>query len=185
MIVNWEKLAQIKELKEYFETDFAGFQQLIESHIESLSLINGEELDKLAMLRAIEVTNGCLQWAFRRQDKECLSVEQTRECMRLVIGFMDSKTIKRPNGETINFSPELEQLMDKVRSLYQDAFKKNIESAEREFHAYSTAQFLACGCQRLELAQSLVAQDFESLFTPYYLQKGRNYIAPYIDALST
>lgn len=36
MLVNWQKLAQIKELKEDFEADFHGFQQRIEHHIHEL-----------------------------------------------------------------------------------------------------------------------------------------------------
>jgi hypothetical protein len=185
MLVNWQKLAQIKELKEYFEADFNSFQQQIEHHIHELQQIDSEDLDKLSILRVLEVTNGCTQWGFRRQDEQCLSVEQTRECMRIVIGFIKDKKINLSGGEAIHFSPSIEQLIDEGRNLYQDAFKKNVDGAEREYYAYSTAQFLIYGHHRLNAAMTLVNQEFESLFTPYYIERGRNYIRPYLEALSS
>lgn len=183
MSVNWQKLAEIKELKEYFETDFYNFQKRIEYHIHELRKINSEELDKLAILRVLEVVNGCTQWGFRRQDKHCLSVEKTRECMRKVIGFIKDKKVDLSHGETIRFTLPIEQLIEEGRNLYQDAFKNNVAGAEAEYYAYSTAQFLVYGRQRLETAMQLVKQEFESLFTPYYIEKGRDYIAPYFEAL--
>lgn len=182
-MVDWQKLAAIKELQEYFEADFAGFKGQIEDHLESLQQIDAEELDKLALLRVLEVTNGCLQWSFRRQDEQCLSVEQTRECMRQVIGFIQNKQIDLPSGEQIRFAPTIEALIEEGRELYQAAFKKNIAEKEQEYFAYSTAQFIVYGRHRLQAAAQRVEQEFVALFTPYYLQKGRNYIAPYLEAL--
>ncbi|MCM1984622.1 hypothetical protein, partial [Lyngbya confervoides] len=183
MSVQWQKLAEIKELKEYFEADFCNFQKRIEYHIRELQKIDSTELDKLAVLRVLEVTNGCTQWGFRRQDKHCLSVEQTRECMRTVIGFIKDKKVDLSRGEAIHFTLPIEKLIEEGRNLYQDAFKKNVAGAEEEYYAYSTAQFLVYGRQRLDTAMQLVKQEFESLFTPYYIEKGRNYIAPYVEAL--
>ena len=82
---NWQQLAQIKELEDYFETDFQGFSKQIEYHIQELQKLDSKELDKLALLQVLEVTNGCTQWGFRRKDEQCLSVDHTRECMRKVI----------------------------------------------------------------------------------------------------
>lgn len=182
-MVNWQQLAAIRELKEYFETDFEGFQSQIEDHLTRLQQIDSEELDKLALLRVLEVTNGCLQWSFRRQDEQCLSVEQTRECMRQVIGFIQNKKIVFPSGEQLQFTPSIEALIEEGRELYQAAFKKNIAEKEKAYFAYSTAQFIVYGRHRLQAATQRVEQEFVSLFTPYYLQKGRNYIAPYLEAL--
>ncbi len=183
MLANWQKLAQIKELKEYFEADFYGFQKRIEHHIHELQNIDSKELDKLAILRVIEVTNGCTQWGFRRQDEQCLSVEQTRKCMREVIGFIQAKKVDLPSGKTIRFTLSIEQLIEEGRKLYEDAFKRNVAGAEKEYYAYSTAQFLVYGRQRLNTAMQLVKEEFESLFTPQYIEKGRSYIVPYIEAL--
>ena len=65
---DWQKLAQIKEFKDYFETDFHAFSKRIDLHIHDLHKIESKELDKLAILRVLEVTNGCSQWGFRRKD---------------------------------------------------------------------------------------------------------------------
>jgi hypothetical protein len=183
MLVNWQALAQINELKEYFKDDFSGFQHRIEYHINELQKIDSKELDNLAILRVLEVTNGCTQWGFRRQDAECLSVEQTRECMRVVIGFIKEKKIDLLSGESIYFAASIERLIEEGRDLYQDAFKKNVDGAEKEYYAYSAAQFLVYGRQRLNTAMQLIQQEFEPLFTPHYINKGRNYIAPYLEAI--
>lgn len=183
MNINWQTLAQIKELREYFEADFQGFQHKIEQYTQNLQAIDPEELDKVALIRVLEVTNGCTQWGFRRQDEHCLSVEQTRECMKVVIGFIKEQRIAFPSGESISFTPPVAQLLTEIRNLYQDAFKKNVEGAEEEYHAYSTAQFLVYGRRRMEIAMQRIQDEFESLFSPYYIQRGRNYIAPYLEAL--
>jgi hypothetical protein len=183
IMFDWQQLAQIEELKEYFVTDFHGFSKRIEHHIHEMQKIESKELDKLAILRVLEVTNGCTQWGFRRKDEGCLSVEQTRECMKKVIGFIQDKKIDFPSGESIHFTSSIQQLIGEGRELYQDAFKKNIPGKDKEYYAYSTAQFLVYGRPRLNAALQLVKQEFESMFTTYYIEKGRNYIAPYIEAL--
>ncbi|MEO9125680.1 MAG: hypothetical protein ABI262_13495 [Microcoleus sp.] len=183
MEINWQALAQIAELKEYFEADFCAFQERIEYHIDEVQKIDEKDLDKLAIIRVLEVTNGCTQWAFRRKDEQCLSVEQTRECMRVVIGFIKDKKVDLPSGRSIQFALPIQKLMGEIRQLYLDAFKNNVPGADQEFYASSTAQFLVYGRQRLNTAMELVKQEFESLFTTYYIEKGRNYIVPYIEAL--
>jgi len=183
MQIDWEKLTQIKELKVYFDADFSGFQAQIQYHIQQLESIAAVDLDKLALLRVLEVINGCTQWGFRRQDAQGLSVEQTRECMRTVIGFINEKKIDLPTGESITFTPFLAQLITSGRELYHDAFKRNIPEAEREYYAYSTAQFLIYGILRLSQAMDLVQQHFEPLFSPHYILQGQNYIRPYLEAI--
>lgn len=180
---DWQKLAQIRELKEYFDADFESFKNRIEYYANELQNVESEELDKLAIIRAIEVTNGCVQMGFRRNDENCLTVEQTRECMQKVIRFMNEQKVYFPSGKSINFIDSTNQLMREVRELYNDAFKKNIANQEREFYACSTAHFLVYGRQRLEAAMQLVQQEFEYLFSTHYIEKGRKYIASYIEAL--
>ena len=63
--IDWNKLAQIEELAEYFQEDAVGFQKLIEQDISQLQQFSQSDLDKLAELRVLEVTNGCVQWGFR------------------------------------------------------------------------------------------------------------------------
>ncbi|MGD1901738.1 MAG: hypothetical protein ACFB9N_05810 [Geitlerinemataceae cyanobacterium] len=181
--VNWRQLATIGELEDYFAEDPTEFQQQIERNISDLQAIESVELDKLALLRMLEITNGCIQWGFRRQDDTCLSVEQTRECMKTVMGFMYDIKIVFPSGEMVEFSPPIRELIEGGRDLYRQAFKQNIEGAERCYYAYSAAQFLVYGQARVEAAKRRVRQEFEWLFTPYYLDRSAKYVAPYLAAL--
>ncbi|MEH2417096.1 hypothetical protein [Nostoc sp.] len=178
--IYWNKLTEIQELKEFFEEDFQGFKKLIEDRIEEVEKFSDEALDKFSKLRVLEVTNGCTQWGFRRGDKECLSLEQTRECMNLVMGFMKRTELYFPSEGQIEFDEEEKAFIQAVRSLYKNAFKNNVKESEREFYAASTAQFIVIGHERMERAMALVKQDYETLFSPYYIERGQKYILPYL-----
>ncbi|MGL5941007.1 MAG: hypothetical protein ACRC2S_11535 [Waterburya sp.] len=178
--IHWNKLAEIKELKEFFEEDFQGFKKLIEDKIEDLEQFADKTLDKFAKLRVLEVTNGCTQWAFRRGDQECLSIEQTRECMNLVMGFMKRTELYFPSEGQIEFENKEKEYVKALRSLYIDAFKNNSRESERKFYASSTAQFIVCGHERMQRAMTLIKQDYQTLFSPYYIERGQKYIAPYL-----
>lgn len=182
--VNWQALTGISELQPYFAANFDLFQQRIIEQYTPLMAIAPTELDKLALIRVLEVTNGCLQWAFRRQDQQALSVEQTRDCMQVVIGFIKYKKIEYPNGMIISFAPETMALMETARGLYRQAFKQNSEEAKEAFYAHSTAQFLAFGLARIQWAQSEIKTHFTALFSEYFIARGENYIKPYLMALS-
>ncbi len=178
--IYWEKLASINELTEFFEEDFSGFKKAIEEHIEQFEKFPDEALDKFAKLRVLEVTNGCTQWAFRRGDKESLSLEQTRECMNLVMGFMKRTELYFPSEGKIEFDDEQKMFIEAVRSLFIDAFKNHVKESERKFYAASTSQFIVCGHERIQRAIKLVKQDYETLFSPYYIERGQKYIASYL-----
>ena len=45
-----------------------------------------EELDKVAMLRLIECTNGIIQYAHRDEEEWALPIDQTREAMQYSMG---------------------------------------------------------------------------------------------------
>ena len=55
-----------------------------------------EVLDATALIRVMECTNGCVQHAFRDGDERALSVEQSRECMKLSMGTIKSKVLPLP-----------------------------------------------------------------------------------------
>ena len=183
MAVDWQQLEQIRELTPWFNDEGPSFRLEIEHELVALQAIDPKDLDNLALLRVLEVTNGCAQWGFRRQDQDCLSADQARDCMRQVIGFIKDKRIVLPRGETVSFSPAVEDLIESGRELYQDAFKRNQAGAQRAYYAASTAQFIAYGPERLQRALDLVDRNFESLFTPVWIARGQRYIAPYLKAL--
>lgn len=102
--INWQKLAEIYELKEFFAADFAGFQAEIEQQLQDLDRFPTETLDKLAKLRALEVTNGITQWAYRRGAAQALPIEQTRQCMNMVMGFMKMWNCRFPVSAPLNLA---------------------------------------------------------------------------------
>jgi hypothetical protein len=179
--IYWNKLAEIEELKEFFAEDYSGFKKLIEAQIEEFEKFSAQALDKFAKLRVLEVTNGCTQWAFRRGDQECLSVEKTRECMNLVMGFMKRTELYFPSQGKIEFDDEQKAFIEAGRSLYKHAFKDNIKESERAYYAASTAQFIVYGHQLTQRAMNLVKQDYQTLFSLYYIERGQKYIARYLE----
>lgn len=184
MQIDWNQLAEFEELQDYFQSDFAGFQNLIEQYIDKLEQFGEEELTKLAYLRALEVTNGCTQWGFRRQDPESLSVEDTRQCMKMIMEFMKNKQVYFPSRGLLVFNSEVESFLENSQEMFRNAFKRNVPGTKREYYASSTAQFIVYGRKNLESAMDCVKHDYENLFSPYYIQRGRNYIAHYLACIA-
>lgn len=182
--INWQKLAEVKELKEFFEEDFEGFKSKIISYLEIMAKMPLETIKEVAMIRALEVTNGCTQHAFRRGDKDCLSLEKTRECMKVSMASIIHQRIEFKNGDVLDFAPKTKELMTNIRSLYIDAFKNNIVSQEREFYAFSTAQFLACGKENIDNGFKFVRENYQDLFTDFFIEKGIKYAEKYLEAMN-
>jgi hypothetical protein len=104
--------------------------------------------------------------------------------MQKVMGFMNNQRIDLPSGRSISFHESTSQFMSEVRQIYQDAFKKNMADQEREYYALSVAQSFVYGRDRLNSAMDLVKQEFESLFSTYYIERGRRYISAYTESIS-
>ena len=111
-----------------------------------------EELDKLALLRIIECTNGIIQFMYRDKDPDALSLEETRTAM----GFSMS-SIKRMQivieDETITFAEPTKDIMADVRKLYISGMKQNNDEDYAEFMRASIACMKACGIPRLKEAK--------------------------------
>ena len=111
-----------------------------------------EELDKLAVLRVIECTNGIIQFMYRDKDPDALSLEDTRTAM----GFSMS-SIKRMQivieDETITFAEPTKDIMADVRTLYISGMKQNNDADYAEFMKASIACMKACGIPRLKEAK--------------------------------
>ena len=52
-----------------------------------------DELDKLALLRVIECSNGVIQHRFRDNDPDALDVEETRRAMKYSMGAIKTMSI--------------------------------------------------------------------------------------------
>ncbi|QPN67563.1 hypothetical protein [Synechococcus sp. CBW1006] len=184
-VIDWAALGRIRELEEYFSADAEGFQAAIRAEMATITALPAEQLDKLALLRVLEVTNGCLQWGFRRGDAEALSADRTRDCMRTVIGFINDRSIILPDGGRVSFSPAVIRMIGEGQALYREAFKRNDAEARRRYFAASTAQFLVYGKPRMEAAMEQIATAFEPLFERFWLERGQRWIRPYLAAQTT
>jgi len=136
-----------------------------------------EVLDATALIRVVECTNGCIQHAFRDGDERALSVEQSRECMKLSMGTIKNKVLPLPDGRTKVILPEeCHEIMNTARDLYVRGFKQGDEEALEEFFALSKAHFQALGRELIDEKFRFLAEHFEDLFTSYWIMMGRMYI---------
>ena len=132
-----------------------------------------EELDKLAVLRIIECTNGILQFAFRDKTPDALSVEETRRAMGFSMSSIKRMQIVLDN-ETIDFAEPTKDIMADVRKLYISGMKQNNDSDYAEFMRASIACMKACGHYRLKSAKDKLFSNCYA-FPPYTYEWGLGY----------
>ena len=114
-----------------------------------------EEQDKLALLRLIECSNGCIQHSFRNGDVDALSPEETRKAMKFSMSCMKTQSI--PLGdEVIVFAPETAEIMREVRELYISGFKQQNDEDYEEFMRASVANLNAIGKERIIDARQIL-----------------------------
>ena len=119
---------------------------------DTFTSLSDEELDKLAILRVIECTNGIIQFMYRDKDKDALSVEDTRKAMGFSMSSIKRMQIVLEN-ETIEFAPETEKIMRDVREIYVSGMKRNNDEDYAEFLRSSLACLQVCGIERLQAAK--------------------------------
>lgn len=134
-----------------------------------------EELDATALIRVMECTNGCVQYGYRRGSEHALSVEQTRECMKVSMSAIKTKRLPLPNGEVIEMPPGAIPIMEEARDLYQK-MKTRDEAAYDEFFALSTAHFHVLGKEIIDEKFAFFRKHFEDVFTNYWIEAGEEYI---------
>lgn len=136
--------------------------------------LSDPEKDKIALLRVIECSNGCIQHKFRDEDEDALSVEETRNSMKFSMSAM--KTMEIPLGEeVITFSPETTELFTEMRRLYISGAKQNNQADYDEFLKGSKANLLAIGRDRILEARRLAFNHIDEL-PPHTLEWGLAYI---------
>ena len=129
-----------------------------------------EVLDATALIRVVECTNGCVQHAFRDGDERALSVEQSRECMKLSMGTIKNKVLPLPDGRTKVILPEeCNEIMNTERDLYVRGFKQGDEEALEEFFALSKEHFQVLGRQLIDDKFRFFTEHFEDVFTSYLI----------------
>ena len=114
--------------------------------------LSTDELDKLAVLRIIECSNGIIQYMLRNGDADALSLEETRQAMAFSMSSIKRMQIVLEN-ETIEFAPETEKIMRDVREIYVSGMKRNNDEDYAEFLRSSLACLQVCGIERLQAAK--------------------------------
>ena len=133
-----------------------------------------EEKDKIALLRVIECSNGVVQYMFRDQDPDALSIEETRDAMKFSMGCM--KTMSIPlKSHTVTFAEETASVMKEVRELYISGFKNGNQEDMEEFLRASKANLNAVGQKRILEARQIVFDEVDDI-PPCALDWGLGYI---------
>ena len=133
-----------------------------------------EELDKVAILRVMECTNGVIQHSFRDGTDNALSVDATRRAMKFSMGCM--KRMEIPLKEyTITFAPETKKLLREARELYVSGVKMGNDEDFQEFMKVSAATAQACGVERLVTAKKVLEENVDDI-PPNTLQWGLGYL---------
>ena len=140
---------------------------------EVFEALPDEELDKLAVLRILETSNGICQYMLRNGDPEALSIEDTRKAMGFSMSSIKRQQIVLEN-ETIEFAPETKKIMTVVRDLYVSGMKMNNDEDYAEFLRSSLACLQVCGIERLERAKDKLFADCYAL-PAYAWEYGMSY----------
>jgi len=136
------------------------------------------EKDKLAILRVMECSNGCIQYAFRDSESRALSLEETRRAMKFSMSCM--KTMSIPfKDRTITFEPETEELFREVRELYISGVKFNNDDDYKEFIRASGATARACGEERIVKAKNILEENIDDI-PPHTLEWGVRYLLKFL-----
>ena len=106
------------------------------------------ELDKIAILRVMECTNGIIQYAHRDDADYKLPIEETRKSMKFSMSSIKNMAIPLDNG-TIEFAPESQELMREAREYYVSGVKKGVDEDYAEFMKISEITAQVCGLERL------------------------------------
>lgn len=134
--------------------------------------LSDEGLKAVALLRMVECANGTIQYAFRDKDFRALSLEKTREAMKLSMGIIQSKEL--PDGTPL--PEEIHEVMNEMRRLYISGFKNSDAEAYEEFMVASIANVQAIGKERLDGAQEFVSASYGDVLTEEYIRYGRYYL---------
>lgn len=145
---------------------------------QEFSLLPQEELDKVALLRVIECSNGVIQHLYRDGHPKALPLEQTRDAMSFSMGCMISMSIPLKNT-TITFSPETEGICRKVRELYVSGAKRNNSKDWEQFLVASSACIRAVGSDRIEAAKQLAKEQID-VISPECIDWGVDYIRGFV-----
>ena len=141
---------------------------------EKFNELTDGELNKVAVLRVMECTNGIIQHSFRDKTEDAYPVEVTRATMKFSMSCMKKMQIPLKD-ETITFKPKTEELLRRARELYVSGVKNNNDEDFEEFMEISKATAQVCGLQRLLDAKKILEENVD-VFPPGSLDFGVAYL---------
>jgi hypothetical protein len=141
---------------------------------EKYNELTDSELNKIAVLRVMECTNGIIQHSFRDKSPDALSVEETRATMKFSMSCMKNMAIPLKE-ETITFKPATEELLRRARELYVSGVKQGNDEDFKEFMEISKATAQVCGMRRIIDAKKILEQNVD-VFPPGTLDWGVSYL---------
>ena len=141
---------------------------------EKFNELTDGELNKVAVLRVMECTNGIIQHSFRDKTEDAYPVEVTRATMKFSMSCMKKMQIPL-KGETITFKPKTEELLRRARELYVSGVKNNNDEDFEEFMEISKATAQVCGMQRLLDGKKILEENVD-VFPPGSLDFGVAYL---------
>jgi hypothetical protein len=141
---------------------------------EKYNELTDSELNKIAILRVMECTNGVIQHSFRDKSPNALPVEETRATMKFSMSCMKNMTIPLKE-ETITFKPKTQELLRRARELYISGVKQGNQEDFEEFFEISRVSAQVCGIQRLLDAKKILEENVD-VFPPGTLNWGVSYL---------
>lgn len=187
MHVDNSLLSSISEIQAYINTEI-----FWNGYINSSDKINNfsdPELDMLAYIRCLEITNGCVQYAYRSNTQYKLPYEVTRKCMELCMNAMKSGLIPTGNlSFNLKSYPQLFDYTQLVRKLYIKAFKTGTTEerfdSSSEFYGHLVNQLLTFEYRnKLKPAMQLFENSYGYLFTSSFIEMAKSYMVKYTNCL--
>ena len=132
------------------------------------------ELNKIAVLRVMECTNGVIQHAFRDKTSDAFPIEETRAVMKFSMSCIKNLAIPLKE-ETLTFKPTTEKLLLQARELYISGVKHGNDDDFNEFMEISEATAQVCGLKRIIDAKKILEQNVD-VFPPGTLDWGVSYL---------
>lgn len=182
-MINFQKLLEVPYIKDYSGSSqfkrYVGYWENVWRNQSEIAKSHS------ALIRAIECTNGCVQYAYRNKEPFSLSVDKTRECMKKSMKIIKNKKVILKNGDILEFDSSIHDLIDNIRDIYIAGFKKNDQEKLMEFYAQSLAHFFILGPERIDDAFQIVLTNFSNVFTIDFIERGRSYIYKYLNSIDS
>jgi len=147
------------------------------------SKLSDKELDELAILRVMEISNGIIQMMFRSNHPGALDPDATRVAMKFSMGSIKRMTIDL-GDEVIKFEGQYKEDLKGVRELYIQGVKHGNDAAYHELMRCSAATVRAFGKDKLYAAAAKLKLKASDVFPPHMIDEGVYYLMQFLDGSS-